>query len=160
MTNHEQIYLEVKDDFEETQGKDFTSLANILRTAKSLVVGDRKVTLDPNKGLLTNYVVRGVNTTGYSALVVFDSDLSGFHTIRTNGDYGNATINMNHPGQKGQEVYIKIDNDSDGNKTITFGTPFKATGTISGSTSASAVLHFISDGTSFFEVSRTTGLPQ
>jgi len=138
--------------------EDFISTGNVLQTAKSIIVGKDKVSLDPNKGLLTNFVVRGVNSTGYSSVVVFDADQNGFHQVRTNGDYGNATINMNHGGQKGQEIYIRVDNDSDGNKTITFGTPFKVTGTVAGSTSVSAMLHFISDGTNFWEVSRTTGL--
>ena len=150
--------LELPINISERNQKDFDSSLNVLATGKSITVGREKITLDPNKGLLAQYVVRGINTTGYSAVVIFDADQSGFHQVRTNGDYGNATINMNHPGQKGQEIYIRVDNDSDGNKTITFGTPFKVTGTISGSTSASALLHFISDGTNFWEVSRTTGL--
>lgn len=140
--------------------EDFRSSPNVLQTAKTIIVGDvrRRTVIDPNKGFFTNYVVRGINTTGYSAVVVLDADLGGFYQLRTNGDYGDATINANHPGQEGQEMYVKLDNDTDGNKTITFGTPFKTTGTVTGSTAASATLHFISDGSSFWEVSRTTGL--
>ena len=158
MEQFKQIFLESLEDDQNLP--EFDVSANVIKSDKTIIVGRDKVTLDTNKGLLAQYVVRGVNTTGYSSVIVFDADASGFHEIRTNGDYGNATINMTHGGQKGQEIYIKVDNDSDGNKTITFGTPFKVTGTVAGSTSASAVLHFISDGNSLWEVSRTTGINQ
>jgi hypothetical protein len=157
--NHEQYNLPSPTNVP-TQEQDFASSGNVLATSKSIVVGKNKVVLDPNKGLFSAYVVRGINTTGYSSLVVFDPTLGGFCQVRTNGDYGAATINTTTPGEKGQELYVKLDNDSDGNKTITFGTPFKVTGTVAGSTSVSAVLHFISDGTNLWEVSRTTGLAQ
>jgi hypothetical protein len=65
---------------------------------------------------------------------------------------------MTGPGEKGQELYLKIDNDTDANRTITFGSMFKVTGTLTGSTAATAMLHFISDGTAFWETSRITGL--
>ena len=158
---HEQFSLGgIEGEFALESELDFTSTPNILFTGKSIVVGKNKVINDPNKGLFTAYVVRGMNSTGYSSLVVFDPTLGGFCQVRTFIDVGNATINTTSPGEEGQELYVKVDNDTDANRTITFGTPFKVTGTVSGSTAASAVLHFISDGVSFFEVSRTTGLPQ
>lgn len=154
--DHEQYNLE--EEFFDPVKDDFFSSANVLQTAKSIIVGKDKVILDPNKGLLTGYVVRGIQTTGYSTLTVIDPDQGGFWQVRTNGDYGASTFNAASPGQKGQELYVKVDNDSDGAKVITFGTPFRVTGTVTGSTNASAVLHFISNGTTLSEVSRTTAL--
>lgn len=142
------------------RNQDFQSSPNVLKTFKSIVVGNDKVVLDPDKGLFAGYLVRGINTTGYSTLTVFDSDLAGLHQIRTNLDVGDATIDMNSPGRAGQEIYLKIDNDTDANRTITFGSMFKVTGSLGGSTAASAILHFISNGVKFWEVSRTTGLDQ
>src|SRR3990167_4913761 len=156
--DHQQYYQEKDEKLFNPAENDFFSSPNVLQTSKAVHIGKDKVVLDPNKGLLASYVVRGINSTGYSTLVVFDPTLGGFCQVRTNGDYGAATINTTTPGEKGQELYVKIDNDSDGNKTITFGTPFKVTGTVAGSTSVSAVLHFISDGTNLWEVSRTIGL--
>ena len=120
MTDFQQFMLEP----EEENKYPFLDTPNVMQIPKTVVVGDSRsrTTIDPNRGFFTNYVVRGIDTTGYSAVVVFDSDLSGFKQLRTNGDYGNATINLTHPGQKGQEMYVKLDNDGDGNKTITFGT--------------------------------------
>ena len=156
MTEHEQYNLPVTVQ----EAKDYDSSPNVLKFAKTIIVGRDRITLDANKGLLTGYVVRGIDSTGYSAVTVFDADKAGFHQVRTDLDVGNATLNMTHAGQKGQEIYLKLDNDTDASRTITFGTPFKVTGTLTGSTAASAILHFISDGTSFWEVSRTTGLNQ
>jgi hypothetical protein len=129
---------------------------NIFKTAKQILSND-KIT---GKYLAGNYLVRGINSTGYSTVTVFDADSPGFHQVRTFIDVGNTTITINHPGQKGQDFFLKIDNDTDANRTITFGSMFKVTGTLTGSTAASAILHFISDGTAFWEVSRTTGLNQ
>lgn len=130
--------------------------SNILRTAKQ-IVSDSRV---QGKTLGGNYTVRGIQTTGYSSVTVFDVNGSGFCQIRTFLDVGDATIRMTGTGEKGQELYLKIDNDTDSNRTITFGDTFKVTGTLTGSTAASAILHFISDSTAFWEVSRTTGLNQ
>lgn len=130
--------------------------ANILRTAKQ-VVSDSRVGGQYFEG---NHVVRGVQSTGYSSVTVFDVNGPGFCQIRTFIDVGDATVRMNGAGRRGQELYLKIDNDTDANRTITFGDTFKVTGTLTGSTAASAILHFISDSTAFWEVSRTTGLNQ
>lgn len=130
--------------------------SNVLRTAKQIITDSRST----GKDFGGNYVVRGVQSTGYSTLTVFDSKGPGFCQLRTNGDYGNATVTLTGPGEKGQELYLKLDNDTDGAKVITFGGMFKVTGTVTGSTAATAILHFISDSTAFWEVSRTTGLNQ
>lgn len=154
MENHKQYNLptfqqDIMSDFELKQG-------NILRTAKELRTDSRSY----GRSFGGNYVVRGLQTTGYSSVTVFDDKRPGFCQVRTFIDVGNATITISGPGERGQELYMKIDNDTDANRTITFGSLFKTTGTLTGSTAASAILHFISDSNYFWEVSRTTGLNQ
>ena len=160
MTEHQQYNLEDSNNQSSMapyglDGNDFVSSPNVLQTGKSIIVGKNRVINDSNKGLITNYVIRGIDTTGYSTVTVFDSTFNGLHQVRTHPDFGNTTIDMTSPGEKGQEIYLKIDNDVLANRTITFGTPFIAQGTATGSTNASIIMHFISDGTNFYEVSRS-----
>jgi hypothetical protein len=109
-------------------------------------------------GLQTKYMVRGVDTTSYATETVFDSSKSAFKKIRTVS--ANANFNMTNGGRAGQELYMQIDNDTTANRTITFGGKFKVSGTLTGSTNATAMLQFISNGTNFMEVSRVTGINQ
>jgi hypothetical protein len=109
-------------------------------------------------GLQTKYMVRGVDTTSYATETVFDSSKSAFKKIRTVS--ANANFNMTNGGKAGQELYMQIDNDTTANRTITFGGKFKVSGTLTGSTNATAMLQFISNGTNFMEVSRVTGINQ
>ena len=146
MTDHQQFNLSsVPEALTNPQLQGIENSPNVWKTAKQILSND-KIT---GKYFSGNFLVRGVNTTGYSTVTVFDVDQPGFHQIRTFLDVGNATITTTYPGQKGQELYMKIDNDTDANRTITFGSNFKVTGTLAGSTAASAIFYFISDG-SFF----------
>jgi hypothetical protein len=139
------------------QEKEFElSQFNIIRTAKE-IHSDSKIKGRKFEG---NYVVRGQNSTGYSSVTVLDPTLGGFCKIRTHIDVGNAVVTATSPGELGQELHLKIENDTDGNRTITFGSMFKVTGTLVGSTAAVAMMSFTSDGTAFWERSRITGLNQ
>jgi hypothetical protein len=109
-------------------------------------------------GLQTKYMIRGVDSTTYATETVFDSSKSAFKKIRTVS--ANANFNMTNGGRAGQELYMQIDNDTTANRTITFGGKFKVSGTLTGSTNATAMLQFISNGTNFMEVSRVTGINQ
>ena len=161
MDEFKQYNLESNEFNQENEfNQDWYSTPNVLATQKTVIIGKNRVIADPNKGLFTNYVLRGINSTGYSTVTVFDSSLEGFHQVRTHIDVGNATLTMTSGGSKGQEMYLKIDNDTDANRTIAFGSVFVVNGNVIGSTAATAILHFISDGTKFWEVSRTTGLNQ
>jgi hypothetical protein len=129
---------------------------NILRTAKQ-IISDAQI---QGKKFSGAYLVRGVNSTGYSSVTVLDPTLGSFCKLRTHIDVGNAVVTATSPGEAGQELYLKIDNDTDANRTITFGSMFKVTGSLTGSTRATATLHFISDATAFWEVGRITGIDQ
>jgi hypothetical protein len=82
---------------------------NVLRTAKE-IISDNKV---KGKRMEGPYLIRGANTTGYSTVTVFDPSLGGFCQIRTHIDVGDASITTNSPGENGQELYLKVDNDTD-----------------------------------------------
>lgn len=55
----------------------------------------------------------------------------------------------------GTVFIMKILNDATSARTITFSTGFVASATIVGTTSKSATIVFISNGTSFYEIART-----
>jgi len=109
-------------------------------------------------GLQTKYMIRGIDSTSYATETVFDSSKSALKKIRTVG--ANSNFNMTNGGRAGQELYLQIDNDTTANRTITFGGKFKVSGTVVGSTNATAMLQFISNGSNFMEVSRVTGINQ
>lgn len=110
-------------------------------------------------GLQTKYMIRGVDSTSYATETVFDTTKASFKKIRTTTT-GNANFNMTSGGKPGQELYMQIDNDTDANRTIVFGGKFKVSGSLTGSTNATAMLQFISNGSNFMEVSRITGINQ
>jgi hypothetical protein len=69
-----------------------------------------------------------------------------------------GSINCASVGQG--ELFIIITANAAGTKTITFGTGFKSTGTLATGASAGKifVVKFVSDGTQYCEVSRTTAM--
>ena len=79
-------------------------------------------------------------------------------TVTTVDATGSVTFNASGAGTAGQHLYFIITNDGTSGKTITFGTNFKPSGTLVGTTSKTATIEFISDGSSLWEVCRTTGL--
>lgn len=68
-----------------------------------------------------------------------------------------GTINAVSAGLAGQICTFIIANDAT-IRTITFGTNFKASGTLAGTANKSATITFRSDGTNWYEQSRATGL--
>jgi hypothetical protein len=119
--------------------------------------------MDPNTGSFANAFQifslgahSGVmDTMTYSGTITLDVQKGNVHKTTTVNATGNATINASTAGQAGQHMWVLIANDATSGKTITFGTNFLTTGTIVGTVSKSATIHFISDGTAFYEVSRT-----
>jgi hypothetical protein len=80
------------------------------------------------------------------------------HKIRTAPNAGNATLGAATGGLPGQHMWIIIANDNVSAKTITFGANLLSAGPLAGATGKSATIHFVSDGTAWYEVSRTVGL--
>lgn len=82
--------------------------------------------------------------------------LFSLYTTTTSG--GDSTIKITAIAQAGQRITILITNDATANRTITFGTGFNSSGTLTGTTSKTASISFISDGVTYWETSRATGL--
>jgi hypothetical protein len=70
----------------------------------------------------------------------------------------NETVNASGTQIAGQEITCIIGNDGVLPRTITFGTGFKPLGTIIGTTTKTAVIKFVSDGTNLWEVARSLAL--
>jgi len=70
---------------------------------------------------------------------------------------GNTTVSTSAVPRAGAVVLIQVNNDSGGARTITFGTGFRPTGTLVGTSSKAYVLMFVSDGTTLNECSRSVG---
>ena len=94
----------------------------------------------------------------YATTIYLPSIKYILYTATTNSTVGNSTIIAPTLGKAGQVIYILITNDATAARTITFGTGFNSTGTLTGTVSKSAIVGFISDGTVFWEFSRTVGL--
>lgn len=73
--------------------------------------------------------------------------------VQTDSAAQNQTINATGTQVAGQEIIIIISNDATP-RTITFGTGFRAVSTLVGTANKAATIHFVSDGTSLFEVAR------
>ena len=100
--------------------------------------------------------VRVVSKAYAATIALNPQDVEIFKTTTVHAT-GNATINLSNATRTGS-LYVIITNDSTGGKVITFGTGFTSTGTLTGTADETALVHFVGDGTTFLEVSRTTGL--
>ena len=90
----------------------------------------------------------------YATSIDVDMDEGNAFTLTTTGD---CTVNASN-GFAGQRVTFIITDDATGGHQVTFGTNFKSNGTLSGTANQAATVDFAYDGTSWYEVSRTTGL--
>lgn len=104
---------------------------------------------NPNKG--------GISPT-YAATVSLDPFIpyTGFINLTTTAA-GNATLTVSTVPPAGARLVIQINNDAGGARTITFGTGFRSTGTLVGTASDAYLLEFVSDGTTYNELSRSVG---
>lgn len=99
-----------------------------------------------------------MRTVTYAATISLDVSRACLFKTTTVHATGNATINAAAVGSGGRRIWIKIENDATSGKVITFGTNFRPSGTLTGTISKAAVVGFISDETSWLEISRATGL--
>lgn len=103
-------------------------------------------------GGLTNAATQALGTTGTIAVTPTS-------TILTSTPTGNVTYNF-AAGAIGAEVWIIVTTSGASSYTITLGTNVKSTGTLATGTSTGKVfvVNLLSDGTSWYEVSRTTAM--
>lgn len=45
------------DEFKTPENKDFNTSPNVLHTSKSIILGDNAIVLDPNKGIISKYII-------------------------------------------------------------------------------------------------------
>lgn len=92
----------------------------------------------------------------YASAIEYRPSVSNILELTTVHATGDCTITAK-TGKIGT-FYIIIHNDATSGKVITFGTGFVSAGTLTGTASKTAIVEFLSNGTSLYEVSRKTGL--
>jgi hypothetical protein len=102
--------------------------------------------------------IASMETMTYASAVQLETTAGDVHKTTTSNAVGNATINAATAGLPGQHMWIIILNDQISAKTVSFGNNFKSAGPLMGTPGKSATLQFISDGTTWYEVARTTNL--
>ena len=120
--------------------------------------GGSRVTDDRDRDVLGRRFIAGMDSMTYARAVQLETTAGDVHKISTSNAVGNATINATTAGLPGQHMWVIVLNDQISAKTVSFGNNFKSAGPLMGSPGKSATLQFISDGTAWYEVARTTNL--
>lgn len=97
--------------------------------------------------------VQPTYTSGGSTALDSILQYSTFVNVVTSG--GNTTLTTGTIPYAGGRVAIQLTNDASSNRTITFGTGFRSTGTVVGNTSKIVLVDFVSDGTTLNEIARS-----
>jgi hypothetical protein len=113
---------------------------------------------DPRGDVRARRVIAAMDSLNYQAAMTLDVTAGDVHKIRTAPNAGNATLAASTSGLAGQHMWIIIANDNTSAKTITFGANLLSAGPLAGAAGKSATIHFVSDGTAWYEVARTVGL--
>jgi hypothetical protein len=114
--------------------------------------------VDSRGDVIARRVISAMDSLPYQPAMTLDVTAGDVHKIRTIPSAGNATLGAATGGLPGQRMWIIIANDNTSAKTITFGANLLSAGPLTGVTGRSATIHFVSDGTAWYEVSRTVGL--
>ena len=120
--------------------------------------GASRVTDDRDRDVMARRFIASMETMAYASVVTLETTAGDVHKTTTSNAVGNATINAATAGLPGQHMWVIIVNDQISAKTVSFGNNFKSAGPLTGSPGKSATLQFISDGTAWYEVARTTNL--
>lgn len=102
--------------------------------------------------------IASMETIPYASTVTLETTAGDVHKTTTNNGVGNATIRAATPGLAGQHMWVIIANDEISAKKITFGENLRGAGPLTGAPGKTATLQFISDGTAWYEVARSTNL--
>jgi hypothetical protein len=113
---------------------------------------------DRDRDAMARRFIASMETMTYAGTVTLETTAGDVHKTITNNAVGNATINAATGGLAGQHMWVIIVNDQLSGKTVSFGGNFKSAGALTGSPGKSATLQFISDGSVWYEVARTTNL--
>lgn len=110
------------------------------------------------RDVIARRVIASMETMTYAPKITLEVTAGDLHKTTTTEAVGNATINAATGGLPGQHMWIIVVNDVIHGKKITFGEHLKSVGPLTGTPGKSATLQFISDGTAWYEVARTTNL--
>jgi hypothetical protein len=102
--------------------------------------------------------IASMETVPYANMLTVETTAGDIHKTVTTNAAGNATIQAATGGLAGQHMWVIIVNDQASAKTITFGQHLRSTGPLTGTPGKAATLQFISDGTAWYEVARSTNL--
>lgn len=116
------------------------------------------VTDDAGRDIIGRRFIAAMDNPQYQRTIAIEPTAGDMHRIVTSNGVGNATIAAGTAGLPGQHMWLIIANDQISPKTITFGANFRAAGPLTGTAGKSATMQFISDGTAWYEVARTTNL--
>lgn len=94
---------------------------------------------------------------GANSIVTIDPNKGRLFKLTTNSSVTSATVNASIAGSFGQQMQIIAVNDSVSSRTLVFSSLFGASSLV-GIRSSVATISFVSDGTKFWETSRTLGL--
>lgn len=109
--------------------------------------------------ILSNEIVQDLDKqTPVDAATINLTIVAGHNTFVKFSATQDSTINISSgTPEYGDELTCIISNDATP-RTHTFGTKFKTTGTLTGTANKISTITFVSDGTDYLEVARTTGL--
>jgi len=113
---------------------------------------------DRRGDVIARRVIATMDTMEYAATMNLDVTAGDLHKIRTANSAGSARINATTAGLPGQHMWIIIANDEISGKTIAFGANFRSAGPLNGAVGKVATIQFVSDGTAWYEVTRTQNL--
>lgn len=120
--------------------------------------GGARVTDDRDRDVMARRFISAMETMPYARTVSLETTAGDVHKTTTSNAVGNAIINAATAGLPGQHMWIIIANDQLSPKTVSFGAYFKSAGAVTGTPGKTATLQFISDGSAWYEVARTTNL--
>src|SRR5580693_7362420 len=99
-------------------------------------------------------LIPAMDSVPYQPAMTLDVTGGDVHKIRTVPSAGNATLTASTGGLPGQHMWIIIANDNTTAKTIAFGENLLSAGPLTGVIGRSATIHFVSDGSAWYEVAR------
>jgi hypothetical protein len=102
--------------------------------------------------------IAAMETVPYARALTLETTAGDVHKTTTNNSIGDATIGAATAGIAGQHMWVIVVNDQISAKTITFANHLKSAGALTGTPGKTATLQFISDGSAWYEVARTTNL--
>jgi len=127
-------------------------------TSGGVTAGGATEAGDLQRDLTARRFIAAMETIPYAKLVTLETTAGDVHKTTTSNGIGNATVRAATGGIAGQHMWLIIVNDQLSPKTISFGEHLRTTGPLTGSPGKAATLQFISDGTVWYEVARSTNL--